>query len=134
MGSRFELEVLKDFKYPQACMRFVFSTTNNNELIFFQRDKVIVIDTKNDDVERILYTYKEPLDDKPNFGAFNAAQDKFIVTSTGDLRFCDVKNPDGEVDLDDELEIQAIESICADEKNFYVLANKKEKKLGFYLF
>lgn len=45
-GDKFEygLDVLKDFQYHDACMRFVFSITNNNQLIFFGKDKVFAID------------------------------------------------------------------------------------------
>lgn len=64
----------------------------------------------------------------------NKAQDKFIVTSVKDVLYCNIKNPDNEVDLDNYLSISAIENIQYDDTNFYILANKKDEKLGFYLF
>lgn len=39
-----------------------------------------------------------------------------------------------EIDLDEREEISNIENILADSENFYVLANKKEGMLGYYLF
>ena len=132
--EEFALEALKEFQYHEACMRFEFNVKNNNQLIFFQRDKVFMIDITDESVNQVLYSFKEALEDQPSFGAFNRAQDKFIVTSASDIRYCDLKNPSAEVDLDDELEISAIESITVDDEHFYVLANKKSKKLGFYLF
>lgn len=115
-------------------MRFEFNAKNNDQLIFFQHDKVFMIDITDESVNQTLYRFKEPLVDQPTFGAFNRAQDKFIVTSTADVRYCDLKKPDAELDLDDELDISAIESITVDDEHFYVLANKRHQKLGFYLF
>lgn len=86
-------------------MRFEFNADNNNQLIFFQRDKVFMIDITDESFNKTLYSFKEPLADQPTFGVFNRDQDKFIVTSPSDARYCDVKNPSAEVDLDDELEI-----------------------------
>jgi hypothetical protein len=48
--------------------------------------------------------------------------------------YCNIKKPDAETDLDDELRIGAIENITFDDINFYILANKKDNRLGFYLF
>lgn len=132
--EEFALEALKEFQYHEACMRFEFNVNNNNQLIFFQRDKVFMIDITDESVNRVLYSFKEPLEDQPSFGAFNRAQDKFIVTSASDVRYCDLKDASAEVDLDAELGISAIESVTVDEEHFYVLANKKHKRLGFYLF
>ena len=51
-----------------------------------------------------------------------------------DVLYCDINNPEAETDLDEELNISAIENITVDEENFYILSNKKNHKLGFYLF
>lgn len=83
---------------------------------------------------KTLYTYKTPLDGSPIFGVFNKNQDKFIVTSAQDVRYCDIKNKDREEDIDDLLQIGGIKTICVDENNFYVLASKLNKKLGMYLY
>lgn len=45
-----------------------------------------------------------------------------------------MKDNNLEVDLDDELNIGGIKSICVDDAHFYILANKLDKKLGFYLY
>lgn len=63
---------------------------------------------------KTLYKFKEPLDDMPTFGVFNKEQDKFIVTSAHDVRYCNMSNPNLELDLDDELNIGGIKSICTD--------------------
>lgn len=115
-------------------MRFEFNATNSNQLIFFSKEKVFAIDIMDESFNKTLYKYKQPLDDTPTFGVFNKDQDKFIVTSATDVRYCNMKDVNLEVDLDDELNIGGIKSITVDSKHFYILANKLDKKLGFYLF
>lgn len=83
---------------------------------------------------KTIYTYKEQLDGSPTFGVFNNTQDKFIVTSAQDVRYCDVKDKEKEVDIDDRLNIGGIKTICVDDHHFYILASKLEKKLGLYLY
>jgi hypothetical protein len=39
-----------------------------------------------------------------------------------------------EIDFDDKEEIANIQNIFCDEDHFYVLSNKRMKKLGYYLF
>jgi hypothetical protein len=55
------------------------------------------------------------------------------VTSSLDILFVDIKKK-LEIDLDDREEVSAIQNIITDNKHFYVLANKKEQRLGYYLF
>lgn len=73
------------------------------------------------------------LADQPNFCMFSIDQSKFIVTSSEDILYVDMKSG-LEIDLDEREEISNIENILADTDNFYVLANKKEGMLGYYLF
>ena len=44
------------------------------------------------------------------------------------------READNEIDLDDMEHVSDIANIMADDKNFYVFANKKDNKLGYYLF
>ena len=64
---------------------------------------------------------------------FNRDQTKFIVTSSQDILYVDIKEK-LEIDLDEREEVSAIQNIICDEENFYCLANKKEQRLGYYLF
>ena len=38
-----------------------------------------------------------------------------------------------ELDIDDQEDISAIQNIISDRNNFYILANKKESRLGYFL-
>lgn len=115
-GDKFEfqLDALKEFQYHDACMRFEFHASNSNQLIFFSKDKVFAIDIMDESFNKTLYKYKQPLDDTPTFGVFNREQNKFIVTSPTDVRYCNIKDNNLEVDLDDELNIGGIKTITTD--------------------
>lgn len=85
-----------------------------------------------DDREETVYTLKEYLIDPPNFGIFNADQTKCIITSKADILFIDLKSR-REIDIDKREGISDIMNVLADEKYFYILANKKDNVIGYYL-
>jgi len=63
---------------------------------------------------------------------YDDSQTRFIVTSENDMLYVNTK--DGKyVDLDKEEGLQAIEDIFYHDDKFFILANKKNQKLGFYL-
>ena len=82
---------------------------------------------------KIFYTLENKLEDYPRFGVFNADQTKFIVTSSMDILYVDTTKH-LEIDLDDRENISSIQNILAGDSYFYVLANKKDARLGYYLF
>jgi len=82
--------------------------------------------------------------DPPSFGVFNEDQTKCMIISTNDILYIDLNRRceiDGtgefkmgyELDIDEQESIGDILNILADEKYFYVLANKKHGILGYYL-
>ena len=70
--------------------------------------------------------------DPPNFGVFNKTQDKCIVTSIKDILFIDLRS-NFEMDIDEREQISEILNILADDTYFYILANKKNDVIGYYL-
>ena len=69
----------------------------------------------------------------PKFGVFSKDQNKFIITSSDDVLYVDMQTGT-EIDFDSKENVSSIENILADDDYFYVLANKKEHKLGYFLF
>lgn len=133
-GDKFELENLREFHHQDACISFYFSMKNNRDLLFFTKQEVFAfnyMDASKD--TRIVYELENTLDDYPRFGVFNADQTKFIVTSSMDILYVDMTKH-LEIDLDDREEVSSIQNIITGDKHFYVLANKKEARLGYYLF
>ena len=70
--------------------------------------------------------------DPPSFGIFNEDQSICIITSRKDILFVNL-NTSLEVDIDEQENISDILNIVGDDKYFYVLANKKDNFLGYYL-
>ena len=56
-----------------------------------------------------------------------------MVVSKDDVLYVDM-NVGKEIDFDAKENVSSIENILADDNFFYVLANKKEHKLGYFLF
>jgi hypothetical protein len=63
---------------------------------------------------------------------FDKTQTKVIVASTDDVLWIDIANR-VELDIDNEYQIRDIKSILFIEDKFYVLANKYQRKLGYFL-
>jgi len=61
MTGKFTLEHLKEFQYPDACMRFEFNAKNNNQLYFFTSSKLFMIDVTDESIYKTVYKYKSPL-------------------------------------------------------------------------
>lgn len=82
-----------------------------------------------------LYTFKSPLDDIPKFGVFNHEQTCFVVTSAREVWFVNTKTKH-EVDIGEREAVSDIQNISLSSKNdeFFVLANKRHNRLGYYLF
>lgn len=91
----------------------------------------------NNSTVETIYKYLNPLGDLTNFGTFSADQSKLIVTSSADILYVNMKEPDAskrEIYFDDKEEIAEIRNVFATKDKFYVLANNKDNKLGFCLF
>ena len=87
---------------------------------------------KEVDNETSLYTLNNFLLDPPNFGVFNKDQSICIVTSVNDILFINLKTG-YELDLDEQENIGDILNIVGDGNYFYILANKQNGILGYYL-
>ena len=116
-----------------TCSQFFFNNENNEELFFFTATEIIKLKyTLDDDREETIYTLKNYLVDPPNFGIFNMDQTKCIITSRADILFIDMLTK-RELDIDDKEGISDIMNVIADDKYFYILANKKDNVIGYYL-
>jgi hypothetical protein len=125
---------LRDFEFTDACIQFEFNNKNSKELIFFTREDVFKWDYLDEAKEKEqYYKFDNALDANPKFGVFNKDQSKFIITSSEDILYVDI-HKQIEIDLDEREEVSSIQNIITDNNNFYCLANKKEARLGFYLF
>lgn len=62
----------------------------------------------------------------------NPDQTKFVLASNIDILFVDIKK-ELEIDIDEQEKVGLIKSCMGDFSYIYILANRKDEKLGFYL-
>ena len=123
-----------EFEFDEfTCVQFFFNKKNSNELLFFTATEIFKFNfNKDQDQEETVYTMQNFLLDPPSFGIFNDDQSICIVTSRKDILFINIETK-LEVDIDEKENISDILNIVGDDKYFYVLANKKNQFLGYYL-
>jgi len=129
--TMFELEKDVAFDFKDACIQFTFCHENDNSILFFEAHRLFKYNYLTEEVITV-YEIQNKLEAQPNFGIFNHNQTKFIVTSSEDILYCDMKKS-LEIDLDERENISSLQNIIQDNKYFYILANKKESRLGMYL-
>ena len=62
------------------------------------------------------------------------SQDKFIFCTKNDAMYINMQHsPVEEFDLDEMTKIGSIKAVTSDDNHFYILANKWNEKLGYYL-
>ena len=86
---------------------------------------------RNDKLET-LFDFENDLQRQPDFIVFDDSQQVAIIASTDDVLWVDIQN-EVEVDIDDMYSLGAIKSILHVGNKFYVLANKFDRKLGYFL-
>lgn len=135
-AGKFEIEKLRDWEFTDTCVEFQFDKNDSDALLFFRNDELFKF-YYNDETKEIktIYEYNNPFADTPQYAVFNENQDKFILCSKNDALYINLTKPKGhqEFDIDEQSDISSIQSITSDGESFFVLANKCEKKLGYYL-
>ena len=85
----------------------------------------------------MLHELADPIDAAvPKFVVFNKEQDRAVIVSEGDCMYVSLPKRDRKVleyDVDDHEGLRCIQNVVCDNKYAYVLANKHNGQLGFYL-
>jgi hypothetical protein len=137
-NGKFEIEKIRDFEFTDASYEFVFSVKKPTELIFVTREELFDVDYTDDAVAKnTMYTFEHPLHHHPELVVFSKTQRQFIVCTKTEVLFVDLdkKNPsDREIDINETEHIDNVMQVMASDTHFFLLANKKNHKLGIYLF
>ena len=98
-----------------------------------KQDRVIKINYDENSIDTI-YEFNVPLNRQPEFFTMNEKQDIMVIASNDDGIYKDIKKQI-EIDLDEKFNIGIIKEIIHDEEDhvFYILANKFDEKLGFFI-
>ena len=117
----------------KVCIQFYFNIKNNSELIFFGKDSIFKINLKKGKrmIPSVIHKIKNKFDTHPKFCQFNKSQDTCIIATNTDALHINLKTKE-EVDLDEDCAIGSIQNCSCDDVNFYLMANKKDKLLGYY--
>lgn len=113
---------------------FVFNKScEDNELIFIDHMKILRFNYLNR-TEIVQYRFDNCLSEQPELMVFDDTQTMAIVASVDDALWVSIKDQE-EVDIDEFYHIAGIQAIhfCKDDQKFYLLANKLNRKLGYYL-
>ena len=120
--------------FVKVCMQFILKKEMNTEtLIFSNKECIFEMNFESEEIQ-VLYHYSKPFSIQPNFFVSNNNQDIFTVASTHDGYWVDLKKL-YDIDIDELFNVLAINQVIYDseDQDFYVLANKKDGKVGFFL-
>lgn len=104
-----------------------------DSLIFVKADRIIRLNFDTEQIDTI-HEFSNPLLRQPEFFQMNDAQTVMITASPQDGIYLDLAKKK-EIDLDELYQIGCMKEIIYDHEDgvFYVLANKFEEKLGFFI-
>jgi hypothetical protein len=129
--------VLKEIEFfKQVCMKFHFKPALNgvtDTIIFAKIDCIFEMNFKTD-VINTIFQFTHPLKRQPLYFVPNVGQDRYMIASPEDgFHIC--LNSKKETNISKHYEIDAIKEVIydAEEKFYYILSNKYEEKLGFFV-
>lgn len=107
-----------------------------DSILFVKADRIIRLNFDTDAIDT-MYEFGTPLNRQPEFFQMNDEQNIMITASPQDGIYLDLRDKKKcqEVDLDELYEIGCMKEIIYDPEDsvFYILANKFEEKLGFFI-
>lgn len=102
-------------------------------LLLISRSNIVKYNYITDKISTI-YNFKNELADQPDYVVFDESQQYAIIASTTDVLWIGVHEaPENEIDIDDMYLLADIKCLLMHDNKFYVLANKCNKKLGYFL-
>ena len=120
------------FEFDDTCPDFFFNKKNTDELLFFQPDGVIKFNYKTDTESQHYKLPEHRLDNEPDNAIFGPDQTEFMFNTRDNVYYVNTKN-NLVVDIDELEGISEIKDILVHDKYFYILCNKRDERLGFFL-
>ena len=80
----------------------------------------------------ILYNFVNKLSEQPEYVIFDENQESAIIASPNDVLWVNISTQEEE-DIDQLYSIGQIKALINVGKKFYILANKYQRKLGYFL-
>jgi hypothetical protein len=101
--------------------------------LFAKIDQIFCLNFVTSEITTV-FKFKEQLKCQPQFFHPNEDQTIFVTASSADGVYINLKRNE-EVDIDETYNIEAIKEVTYDEEDriFYILTNKYNEKLGFFV-
>lgn len=87
-----------------------------------------------EETETQIYAFKEPLEDQPDYAVFDKSQKFCIIASSSQALWINISAASRvEIELDTKFKLSEIKCLMSYGEKFFLLANKLNDKLGYYL-
>ena len=133
-GTDYSLKYERHLPEEFRSFAVVFEFKNDEQdecVIFTNLNKIMKYNFKKEELTD-LFDFKNDLRKQPNTIVFDSIQNTAIIASTDDVLWVNIKDAD-ECDIDEAYNLGDIKSIIHVEDKFYMLANKFDRKLGYFL-
>ena len=140
--KQWEKQIQMNYNFTSfTCALFAFKKSDANKVLMFTNDSIIEVNYgasankkgSREQKERVLKNFGNMMKDPPSYGTFSVDQTKAIIASANDALYVDI-DTGFELDIDEKENIGDILNTYADAKKFYVITNKKDNVLGYYVF
>ena len=118
-------------------MRYHFvnvdGTKERTKVLFCKADCIFTIDFITEEID-IIYKFKTPLNNQPSYFETNIHQDVYSVSTKKESRLINLGSK-LEMSISDEYQLENFNTVMFDseENRIYLVANKLNGELGFYI-
>lgn len=133
-SNRFTLVAQIDLppKYRKFSKTFSFFEEQIDQFILMIDQKGIYKYNYRDETDAMIYAFSEPLEDQPDYVVFDQSQKFAMVASASQAIWIDLAAKKAEL-LDSQFSMTDFKCLMTYGDKFYLLANKLDEKLGYYL-
>ena len=131
------MELKMAMNLPQelrTCSKYIeFKNGSQKELLFANTDGIYLFNIVSEEY-KIHHIFESSFSDQPTFISYNKDQTKVVLASSSDVFFVNIQD-DYSVDIESEFQISEVRQVLygKDLGKFYILANKCDRLLGYYL-
>lgn len=121
-------------KYRKYSKTFCFLEAEVEKYIIMIHQGGIVKYNYMEETETQIYAFKEPLEDQPDYAVFDKSQKFCIIASSSQALWINISAASRvEIELDTKFKLSEIKCLMSYGEKFFLLANKLNDKLGYYL-
>lgn len=119
-------------EFRSFSVSFEYKQTNQDTTLIFTDVNGIMHYNFMKEELKVMYAFNNPIGRQPDYIVFDDKQEIAIIASTDDVLWVNIKLG-VEIDIDEQYLLGDIKSLKRVKDKFYVLANKYQRKLGYFL-